>query len=137
MRNDPCPRSELSEDGRAQANINIRQKVHGDHRGVTKIGFENVLASELDHFLDSGLNGIFLAFSNSLRVNIYAHGPDAGSFGRFDDYSPIAAAQIVEDISLFKFSQSQHFVHYLIRSGDKGDVKIDFLGLNRNRLKPA
>src|SRR2546429_5666442 len=70
VRYDPGTGLEIAEQVGAKAQVYVRQKIKGNHRGRVDVGFENIVYLELHQRVDTRFPRLCARFLDTLRIDL-------------------------------------------------------------------
>ncbi len=133
--NNPAARSQLAQQLRPKAEVDLGREVESDHRGHAHVGGEEVLLHERDPVGDAGAGGVLTGFADALGVEIDADAARAVLLGGGDHDAPVAAAEIVDDVGGADLRGLQHRPHHLKIGRHEDHVQRGRHG-RRHRTRP-
>src|SRR4029453_11125113 len=99
VRDDPRAGSELAEQLRPQAKVQLGRQVQRHHGGLAEVGLEQIARPERHAIGDAGPAGRLHALGHQLRIDLDADAPRAEVARRRDHHAAVARAQIVDDVA--------------------------------------
>ena len=122
VRDDARTRSELAQQLRAEAAIEVGREVEGDDGRLPQIGLEEIVLPEGDAIGEPETAGPLHGLRHQRRIDLESHPARSAVAGGRDDDPPIPGPEIVDDIIGSYGAEPQHLVDHHERRPDVGDV---------------